>query len=58
MATNSMLKDIDINSKRLGRDFVSALENAENKRSKDVVLSKACTTVKKDQIKKIFGVDK
>jgi hypothetical protein len=58
MATNSILKDININSKRLGRSFVSALENAENKKSKEVVLSKACTTIRKDQIKALFEVKK
>ncbi len=58
MATNSILKDININSKQLGRNFVSALENAENKKSKDVVLNKACTTVRKDQIKALFEVKK
>jgi hypothetical protein len=58
MATNSILKGININSKQLGRNFVSALENAESKKSKDVVLSKACTTVRKDQIKALFEVKK
>lgn len=58
MATNSILKDVNINSKQLGRNFVSALENAENKKSKNVVLNKACTTVRKDQIKTFFEVKK
>lgn len=58
MATNSILKDININSKQLGRNFVSALENAENKKSKEVVLSKACTTIRKDQIKALLEVKK
>lgn len=55
MATKSILKNININKKRLGRNFVSALENAENKSSKEVIISKSCTALKRDQIKSVFG---
>lgn len=55
MATKSILKNIDIKDRRLGRAFVSALENAENKASKEVNYSKACTTATRSQVKTIFG---
>ena len=55
MATKSILKNITIREKRMGRNFVSALENAQNKHSKEVVLTKSCETVRKQDIRKIFG---
>lgn len=55
MATKSILKNININEKHLGRNFVSAMENAKNKTYKDVVLSKSCSVLKRDQIKSLFG---
>ena len=58
MATKSVLKNININEKHLGRNFVSALENAENKSYKEVVISKSYSTLKRDQIKSLFGVEK
>lgn len=58
MATKSILKNININEKHLGRNFVSALDNAKNKSSKDVVISKSCSHVRRDQIKSLFGATK
>jgi len=55
MATKSILKNIDIKNQRLGRAFASALENAENKTSKEVNFSKTCTTATRSQVKNIFG---
>jgi len=55
MATNSVLKNIDIREKHLGRTLVEALENAMDKGSKDVVVKKTVTRANKDQVLKFFG---
>lgn len=57
MATKSILKNIDIRDKALGKSLVVALENAKGKKSKKVVLSKACREVQGEEIKKILGVN-
>lgn len=56
MATKSILKDININEKHMGRNFVSALENAKDKSCKEVILTKTYNTIRRDQIKSLFGV--
>lgn len=56
MATKSILKNIDIRDKALGKSLVVALENAKGKKSKEVVLSKACHEAQGEEIKKILGV--
>lgn len=55
MATKSILKNIDIKDRKMGRAIVSALENSKNKKSKDVVLSRTCEEVKGEKIKLLFG---
>ena len=55
MATKSILKNVDIRDKKFSKDFVNALENAHGKKAKDVVLSKACTNVNRQDIRKLFG---
>ncbi len=40
IATTSVLNDVDIRDKDMDRLLVEALENAENKPSKEVVFSK------------------
>lgn len=55
MATKSITKNVDIRSKHLGRAFVSALENAKNKSSQKVIVTKTVETIHKDQIKSLFG---
>lgn len=55
MATKSILKNVDIRNKKIGRDFVNALENAHDKVSKEVILSKPCTHVNRQDIRKLFG---
>ncbi len=57
MATKSILKNINIRNKNLCRNFVNALENAEGKKAKEVVLSRSCTEIKGEIIKEIFGND-
>lgn len=55
MATLSITKNVNIKKKHLSRAFVSALENAENKTSKKVVLQRPYHEVKEEEIKKMFG---
>lgn len=55
MATKSILKNIDIKQKNLGRSLVVALENASGKTSKDVKLSRTYKDIRGDKIKEIFG---
>ena len=55
MATKSILKSVDIRGKKMSKGFVSALENAHNKKAQEVVLSKPCESIRKQDIKKIFG---
>lgn len=58
MATKSILKNVDVRDVNLGRNLIHALENAMNKKSEEVVLSKAYTELTRDQISKIFGKTK
>lgn len=55
MATKSILKNVDIKSKVLGRSLIIALENAEGKSSKEVTLSRTYKDIRGDKIKEIFG---
>lgn len=55
MATKSIYKNVSIKSRPLGKGLVLALENAKNKKSKEVVLSKKCQSIHKDKIKELFG---
>ena len=54
MATNSILKNVNISDKKLGRSFVMALEEGENKSAKEVVLSRTVSDVKRENIKELF----
>jgi len=56
MATKSILKNINIREKHMGRSLVNALERAENKSVNEVTISKSCSNVRRDQIKTLFGV--
>ncbi|RBP68323.1 hypothetical protein DES36_10384 [Alkalibaculum bacchi] len=56
MATKSILKNINIKEKNSGRRLVLALENAKNKKSKEVTYKKSYSEISKDQIKEIFKV--
>ena len=57
MATKSFLKNIIVKDKKSATSFISALENAENKGRKKVIVDKKVNSVKdKETIKKIFGV--
>ena len=58
MATHSILNNVTIKDKHLSRTLVYALENAERKKGKTIVMHKTCETLDKDQIKQMFGADK
>ena len=51
MATKSITKNVVIRSKPLARNFVRALENAEGKSSKNVVVHE----IKGDALREMFG---
>ena len=55
MATNSILKNVTIRDRKMGRDFVYAIENASRKKSPPVVISKAHMDVKGNDILKMSG---
>lgn len=54
MATKSILKDVRFKDKALCRGLASALENAKGKRSKEITVSRTCTTIPRDKIKSFF----
>lgn len=57
MATKSIYKDVRIKDPSLCRRLVSALENAKSDKGKEVVFSKRVTTVKGEDINKMFSCD-
>lgn len=54
MATKSILKNVNIKNKRLGRNFVNALEKARNEENKEIKLEKKFKNVKQSEIKDLF----
>ena len=54
MATKSILKTIPIDSKSTANKLLTALVHAENKKSKEVVLSRTFEEVKAENIKQMF----
>lgn len=54
MATKSIMKNIDIRDKNLGKNLITALENASGKHGKNVQISRSYSEAKGEQIKKIF----
>ncbi len=56
MATKSFLKNIVIKDKKSAEKFINALEKAENKGSKEVVINKRVEEITdSEQIRKIFS---
>lgn len=55
MATKSILKNVDIREKKLGKSLVVALENAAGKKAKEVALSRTYKEIRGDKINEIFG---
>ena len=54
MATKSFLKTISIKKSYEAKKLIQALENAENKKGKDVFLSRAVNKIEKNEIKDFF----
>ena len=54
MATKSILKNVDIKDRKLGKSLVIALENAAGKRTKDVQLSRTYEDVRGEKLRSIF----
>lgn len=54
MATKSILKNIDIKDKELGKSLVIALENATRAHAKDVQLSRTYEDVCGDKLRSIL----
>lgn len=55
MATKSILKNVDVKDKKLGRSLIVALENASGKKAKNVTLSRTYSDIRGEKIKEIFG---
>ena len=56
MATKSFLKNITIANRKDAEKFVKALENAEKKKSKEVIIDRMVENIKdSEQIRKIFS---
>ena len=55
MATKSVLKTVLIKDRRTASSLVSALENASGKKAKEVVISRTCSELGREEIKKLFG---
>lgn len=53
MATNSITKNVTIRSSHLARSLADALEHAEHKRGKQIVIKKR--EVQGEEIRKILG---
>lgn len=54
MATKGILRTVKFKDKKLCRGFVIALENAQGRKGKDVVVSRTYETVGKDKINSFF----
>lgn len=54
MATNSILKNVTIRKKELGKGLVRALEVAASRKGKRVVVSKKHQTLHGEAIKEVF----
>lgn len=58
MATKSIYKNINVKDKKFGHALISALENAQNKKAKDVQLSRTFSEANKRQLEDIFKENK
>jgi hypothetical protein len=55
MATKSILKNVDIKDRKLGKSLVVALESAAGKKAKKVTLSRTYSDIHGEKIKDILG---
>ena len=58
MATKSVLKNIDIKTRKSAIALVNALENAQGKHSQPVSNNREFTDASKEEIRKMFGYNK
>lgn len=56
MATKSILKNVNIKGRSQVKNLANALEYAETRPAKVVILSKALNEIKGEDVKKFFGV--
>ena len=56
MATTSILSNVVITESESAKQLISALEIAEKKKSKNVILSRPYRDVHDAEIKKLFGI--
>ena len=54
MATKSILKNVNITNKRLGRSFVNALDSSKAAKGRDFSLKHSCKEITGKDIKKFF----
>lgn len=54
MATKSILKTINIEDSKLGHTFAKTLEQIQSVKGKEVIMTRKCTEIKGDMIKKFF----
>ena len=56
MATKSFLKNISIKNRKSANSFISALENAEKKRKKKIIVNTKVKEIRDEKtIKEMFG---
>ena len=55
MATKSILKSINIKSRKSALAMVNANENASGKHAQDVTRNRAFSDASRDEIRKMFG---
>lgn len=55
MATKSMLKNVDIKEKYLGRNLVEALERAATVKKTRKTTSNGCEEIPREKLKEFFG---
>ena len=58
MATKSILKTIHIKDSRAARQLANALEYAAERPAKEVTMSKIVTEAGREDIRKMFGIEK
>lgn len=58
MATKSVLKNIDVKTRKSAYALVNALENAQGKHAQPVVNNRTFSDASKEEIRKMFGSNK
>lgn len=55
MATKSILKSVNLKTPTEIEGFVTAMEQAEHKKAKTVVISRTCKEASVEDIRRLFG---